>query len=87
MFEVEWTATAANELAAVWIRATDKNAVTEASFAIDQTLTVDPTEVGESRTNEERITFVAPLGIRFHVDVGNQQVTVLACWLFTTKKS
>ena len=43
---VEWHPDALEDLAAIWLAATDRSAITVAAHAIDQTLSVDPDTVG-----------------------------------------
>jgi hypothetical protein len=65
---------------AIWIAATDQNAVTAASHAIDQMLSNDPENEGESRPNGRRVVYSSPLGVRYRVDPNENRVRVLLCW-------
>jgi hypothetical protein len=85
MFEVDWSADAANELAAAWAAAPDRNAVTAASAALDRRLAINPADEGESRNDNQRVTFAAPLGVRFEVDPVARRVTVIACWWYRSR--
>jgi hypothetical protein len=69
-------------LAAIWISAADRGAVTTASHTIDQQLRVDPLTVGESRENDRRILMEAPLGVLFRVLPDERIVQVLTVWQF-----
>jgi hypothetical protein len=80
MFRVVWTRRALNQLAAIWTQATDRNAVTAASHAIDQALAIDPENEGESRPNNRRVTYAPPLGVRYRVYPADNLVRVLVCW-------
>ena len=51
-FQVHWVSEAEEELAAIWLGAGDRNAVTEAAHRIDQTLQTNPEEAGESRSED-----------------------------------
>ena len=79
MWRVVWNRLALDRLAGVWLGASDQNAVTAASHQLDQALAVDPENEGESRPNEERVTFASPLGIRFKVYTDRRLVRVLDC--------
>ena len=67
MFRVEWLETALNELTALWLKAdeTERRAITSATYSIDQLLSRDAINEGESRPGGLRITFVPPLAIRY----------------------
>jgi hypothetical protein len=80
MYRVVWKRIALDQLAAIWMNATDQNAATAASHAIDQALAVDPEHRGESRPNHCRVMYVSPLGVRFRVNTKTRTVRVLACW-------
>ncbi|HET6575498.1 MAG TPA: hypothetical protein VFG68_17985 [Fimbriiglobus sp.] len=77
-FTVIWLPLAQNELAQVWLDATDRNAVTAASNRIDQRLAADPVSEGESRSADERITFDPPLRVVFRVAAATRDVFVLS---------
>lgn len=80
MFRVRWSRRAINQLATIWMNATDQNAVTAASHAIDQALANDPENEGESRPNGRRVMYSSPLGVRYRVDRAQNHVRVLVCW-------
>jgi hypothetical protein len=83
MYRVEWIQTARDELTLLWILADSpaRQAITAASAKIDPTLELDPLNVGESRTGDERVMFVDPLGVLFEVDAANHIVWVFSVWL------
>lgn len=81
-YTVTWHAKAENELAAIWMAASDRNAVTQASAELDQQLEDDAGNVGESRAGKRRITFVKPLAIIFEVDEDKRTVVVGQVWEF-----
>ncbi len=80
MYRVTWKRIALNQLMAIWMNATDQNAVTMASDAIDRALAADPENQGESRPNNRRVMFVSPLGVRFRINTQTRTVRVLSCW-------
>ena len=49
MFSIVWTPDAENDLAAVWLAAADRAAVTEAARDVELDLQRDPLAIGESR--------------------------------------
>lgn len=77
---VVWLPAAEQELAAVWMAAADRNAVTAASARLDRRLARRGPRVGESRSGGLRVAFAAPLGILFTVDRPARRVTVAQVW-------
>ncbi len=75
-YTVIWTRIALNQLAAIWTQAQDRQAVNDAADRIDQTLRVDPEQVGEGR-NGTRILMDWPLVVLFRVLPDDRQVHVL----------
>jgi hypothetical protein len=61
MFRVEWLRVAVGELAELWIEADSpfRQAITEATHALDQELQADPFRASDSREGEVRISFSA----------------------------
>jgi hypothetical protein len=84
MFRVDWLEVALDELTTLWTQAdsSHRQAITAASHAIDQRLSSDPLNEGESRPGGRRITFVAPLAVRFQVEPDGRTVTVLQVRMF-----
>ena len=80
IYTVKWTKRAINQPIQIWLKASDRNAVTAATARIDQVLLSDPSTVGESRPGLERVTFASPLGIRFRVFPAERIVRVLSVW-------
>jgi hypothetical protein len=71
MFEVEWTATAREELAQLWLQCVgeERRVVNETVSEIDRTLTRNATSAGESRSRlSQRILIQLPLGVWFEVE-------------------
>jgi hypothetical protein len=77
-YAVVWRSSAEEELAAVWEAAADRTAVTDAAAEIDDRLTRNPLEFGESRNPGYRLAYHRPLAVYFHVDTRQRLVSVLA---------
>jgi len=79
MFHVEWLPDATNELTRIWLSADSatRQTITSASHEIDRRLARNPNDEGESRPDDTRITFAAPLAAKFTVDDVTRLVTVL----------
>lgn len=88
MFQVEWLQSALDELTNLWVQAdsTQRQAITAASHVLEQRLTSDPINEGESRPGGRRITFVPPLAVRFQIEADGQTVTVLHVRLFGRRR-
>ena len=71
---------AEEDLAEIWIRANNRNAVALAVNQLDTALARDPEDQGESRQEGIRVTFAGPLGVNFEVNLDDRQVRVLAVW-------
>ena len=81
-YTVLWAGEAEQRLAALWNKATNRQAITTAADAIDKQLNLDPETVGESRPDGTRILLVPPLGILFTVTELDRIVSVLTVWLY-----
>lgn len=79
-FQVRWIAAAEQDLASIWMQASDRAAITSAALEIDRRLASDPHLVGESREGTLRTTFELPLGVTFEVVDADRTVYVLAVW-------
>jgi hypothetical protein len=79
-FRVSWTPLAEQDLAAVWLNADDRNAVTRAATAIDQLLADDPETRGEPLFDTVRTVCLDPLGVHFEVVDADLIVYVLTAW-------
>lgn len=75
-----WAAAAEQELADIWLRADDRNVISQAAQAFDRNLRINPTNFGESRAAGNRIGFSYPLGITFRVREQDRQVLILDIW-------
>ena len=79
-YSVTWRPAAEQELADLWLSASDRDAVTRAAHIIDRRLEADPENEGESRPNGRRILIVSPLAVIFRVQPTGQEVLVLTVW-------
>lgn len=70
------------DLAAAWLNAPDRNAVTRAAHTIDLMLQRDPENAGESRDEGRRILLVPPLGVDYEVFPDKLEVHVLSLWSY-----
>jgi hypothetical protein len=77
---VDWRPDALQDLAAIWLGAIDRNAITAAVHVIDQTLAVDPDTVGRAVFDTVREYHYPPLGVEFEVIHADMRVWVLAVW-------
>ena len=78
-YEVHWDAQAEADLAAVWLAAVDRQAVSRAATWFDSQLARSPLQLGESRTSTvQRLAFYAPLGIEFEIIEDDKRVVVQA---------
>ena len=82
MFRVEWTQSALNELANVWLLAGpgQRTAVTRAATEIERRLQADPLNESDSRP-VGRVIIELPLGATIGVDAAGSLVTVVHVWL------
>jgi plasmid stabilization system protein ParE len=60
-YSVIWLPSAEADLATIWTNALDRAAVTRAAMQIDLQLAKNPQDAGESRSENDRIVFEAPL--------------------------
>lgn len=79
-YAVVCSVAADGELAAIWIAAEDRKAVSDAANDIEKALATAPLDHGESREGNLRILFVAPLGARYTVQVENGRVVIVQFW-------
>jgi plasmid stabilization system protein ParE len=86
-YTVVWTPTAEQDLAAIWMKAGNRDAVTGASSTIDALLERDPVSQGKSRYDTVRVMFEPPLGVDFDVSEDDRLVYVLAVWYIEKSKS
>ena len=81
-YRVLWLPTAEDELADIWLRATNHAAITEAAQSIDRRLAAGGPDEGESRTDALRILFASPLAATFEMGEDNLEVFVVHVWRF-----
>jgi hypothetical protein len=79
-FTVVWRPEAERALAALWIDASDRQAVADAADAIDTALHTRPLDVGESRVVNIRILTVLPLSVYYDVHEDDRLVAVWEVW-------
>ena len=75
-YTVVWHDSTLDELAEIWIKARDRNAVTTAAHIIDVELSEDAEAKGVEVSEGLRALFVPPLRILFNVDEGDRLVEV-----------
>ena len=81
-YRVAWTEPAEEELAAVWLAATDRSAVTKMTNYYERLLSFDPLNVGESRESSlSRIVYSSLLGLYFEVIPDDEKVLIHSVWL------
>jgi hypothetical protein len=81
-YTVIWTPSAEQDLAAAWLAAANRPAVTVAAHAIEQDLRRTPLTVGESRESSiSRVAVSPPLSVTFDVIVDDRTVFVRAVHL------
>jgi hypothetical protein len=64
-------------LAAIWLRAADRDAVTRANDRLERRLQNDPLTIGESRGGRLRVVVFKPLIAFYTVDEAARQVVIL----------
>src|SRR5262249_13178592 len=79
-YTVEWLPTAEDDLARLWLNASDRDIIVATADAIDAVLARDPYSQSESRPDRARIMFMLPLWVLFDVDETRQMVSVWAVW-------
>jgi hypothetical protein len=75
-YTVVWMPAAEAQLANLWLRATDRQAVADAADRLDNALRNDP----EKKGRQHGLFFVrddAPLAVLYHVDPGDRMVRVI----------
>ncbi|HEY1376740.1 MAG TPA: hypothetical protein VGF55_08090 [Gemmataceae bacterium] len=77
-FSVIWRKQAREFVEGLWDRAANPNAVAAASDRINELLTRDPLNQGESRSGDYRLMFEGPLAAYFRVNAAGRRVIVLS---------
>jgi plasmid stabilization system protein ParE len=79
-YTVILTPAAEQDLARVWMNASDRNAVTAASHLIDRLLANDPEKQGAPRFDTVRTMSIPPLGVDYEIVEDDRIVYVLTVW-------
>jgi hypothetical protein len=79
-YSVIWSTTALQQLAAIWLAATNRNAVTASIPAIDLTLSTSPHTTGVVVFDTVYEWTYPPLGVEFEVIDADCRVVVLSVW-------
>lgn len=77
-YTVTWRPSAARRLSEIWLEASDRTAVTDASDSLDSLLALCPHEQGEGRDLASRILIVTPLAVVYEINDDDRQVVVLS---------
>ena len=82
MYLVEWSQLAVERLTQLLTSLTpgDWERVVAAVNQLDSLMAEESHGQGESRTGNDRVTFVEPLGVLFEVNAADRRVNVLAAW-------
>lgn len=75
-YTVDWSDSALDELAAIWMQATDRAAVTAAEATIHRSLATDPTGNGHFVREGLWRLMVHPLLVHYEIDSGNRFVWI-----------
>jgi hypothetical protein len=86
-FTVNWLSEAAEEYFELWLDVERREAVSTSGATIDKTLSDRPSEVGESRSDDMRILFEAPLAALYRINLTKHRVDVVSVWYFKKRKS
>lgn len=84
-YTVIWKPKAEQDLAQIWLSASDQNQVTNAANKMDALLAYDPMGQGESREGDLCVFFEYPLAIYFRVVEKDKKVEIGAVWQFQVK--
>ena len=76
-YTVVWTDAAQDELADIWIQASDRRAVTTAANEVDRELNIDAHLKGQALGGSRRALHIPPLLISFEVSPDDCLATVL----------
>ncbi len=88
MREIDWLPSALDDLARMWNKSDSamRQAITVASARAEARLLADPEKEGESRQEDLRVTFHAPLAITFKYDKAQDKVFVGKVWLYRKRR-
>jgi hypothetical protein len=79
-YTVLWTPAAEGDLAAVWLKANDRKAITSAADTIEWFLRQNPEGSGEVRFDSVRYLVIPPLGVDYEVIAEDRLVYVFSVW-------
>jgi hypothetical protein len=82
IYTVIWLPAAEQELADLWLDPAIRAEITQAANQIDGLLKYNPDRVGESRDADQRVLFVAPLGVLYRIKPLDCMVEVIHVWKF-----
>ena len=77
-YSVTSTPFADHQLAQIWLRAADPQAVTSASDRIEAMLRNDPDQIGRVRSDGRRAIVLPPLTVTFEVSIDDRRVTIVS---------
>lgn len=77
-FTVTFSVLAHHQLGEIWLRARDRQLVTDAADHMESLLRENAYQRGQQRTNDWRVIVVGPLATTFEVDLDDRRVTVLS---------
>jgi hypothetical protein len=82
-YRVLWDPDAFRGLLRAWIAANEPEAGIRAFDAIEETLSEDAHDQGESREGDRRILIVPPLGVIFRARRDTGEVLILDAWMIS----
>jgi len=77
-YTVVWTTTAENELAQIWLDASDRQQVSDAANRLERELKRDPIRSSTIRSDYFREMYLQPLVVRFNISEDDRRVTVVS---------
>lgn len=83
-WRVLWLESAEQQLAKLWDKDSDRNAITQSADLLDASLARNP-YVGESRPENKYVAFALPLGVSYEIDPEHNRVRVLSVWKVNKK--
>jgi hypothetical protein len=79
-YSVAWSDLALDALAAIWLAATNRNAVTQTAHEIELEIAANPNATGTIVFDTVREYTRPPLGVEFEVVDADRRVFVLSVW-------
>lgn len=80
-YQVYWMPSAERRLTELWMASRYSSLITSAADLLDADLARRPSSLGESRADNLRVVFYAPLAVLFTVDEPSKRVEVVDVWL------